>query len=182
MADPATTTTAAATVTPYLTTIAAVAAPTIAALGLNYATQNKRAERIKALIDNKVALTEQGAADQTTKEIQVKLDDLILLTLQTDINKSTKLTRKQLAQRIGIAVAFIAFSALVVVASLHDDFFTSAQRRASANVIAAITSCAIALLVTTVSNRSSREKQQHVDIKSNGDGTATITVHNPSKK
>lgn len=178
MADPVTTTTTAATVTPYITAFATIAAPTITALSLNYATQNKRAERTKALIENKIALDEKGASDPTTAEIRAMLNELILLTLQTDINKSVKLTWKQIFLRVGITAVLILIVAAIALLILYSDFFREAPY--AVLVIGSALGFGVTMLWEMLNNRSST--QQHIEVKDNNNGTITLTTFEPGEK
>lgn len=170
MSDPATAATTASTITPYITAFATISAPLITAISLNYATQNRRAERTKALIENKVALAEKDLQDSSTKEIQAALDEIILLTLQADINKSTKLTWKQIIPRVNITLVLLAIGATVT--SLYLSLYIREDNQENNSVVASIISLlgnqngeyvaillgtitsAIAALVTTLFNSS----------------------------
>ena len=51
---------------PYATTLGTILVATISTLGINYASESRRAERTKSLIENKVALLEKNADDESS--------------------------------------------------------------------------------------------------------------------
>lgn len=161
---------------PYATTLGTILVATISTLGINYASESRRAERTKSLIENKVALLEKNADDKSSMEIRARLDELILLTLQTDIDKSTRLNWKQIIKRVSF-VGIIILS--VVVFAFYALRLSSISNSANWLTIAPIAlstiSGGIAYLFSSLSNRSSKPNSS-IEIVDNHDGTMSFVM------